>query len=267
MYFNQLTFFLSLFVCFSCATRFEKAMKSGDRELIVEAAKKYYNKGRYEESVLLYEKAGTLSTEVSQTKDITYKTAEANMAAENYLTASHQFNVYHVNYSSSPLAQEALFQSAVCLYKISPEYNLDPTHTQEAINKFQSFADTYPDSEKLPEVNKKIEELRKKLEQKSYELAKLFFKIENFKSSSVAFKNFLNDFPDTKNKEESMYLICKSDYNLFIKSINQKKEERAKEALFSFKNFDNAFPQSNYQKELKELKENLIKEQKQITTL
>lgn len=255
------------FSFFNCASNLDKALKSDDKAFIVQTAKEYYDKKKYDEAILLYDKSGPLLTSVDETKEVTYYSALSNMAAENFLTAAHQFNVYHINYPTSPLAEEALFQSAMSLYEISPEYNLDSEHTQDAINRFQSFANSYPDSKKVIEATKKIEELREKLEKKAFSKAMLYYKILNFKSAASDFKNFLDDFPDTKKREEVLYYTFLSDFNLAIKSIKEKKEERIKNALNSYNKLVENFSQSKYTEEVVKLKKTLLEEQKQLTIL
>jgi outer membrane protein assembly factor BamD len=252
---------------FNCASNLDKALKSTDKAFIIQTAKEYYDKKKYEEAILLYDKSGPLLTNTEETKEVTYFSALSNQAAENYITAAHQFNVFHINYPTSPLAENALFQSAMSLYKISPEYNLDPEYTQDAINRFQSFANTYPDSQKVVEATKKIEELRGKLEKKSFSKAMLYYKILNFKSATSDFKNFLEDYPETKRREEVLYLIFISDFNLAIKSIKEKKEERIKNALNSYNKLIETYSQSKYTEEIAKLKKTLLEEQKQLTTL
>ncbi len=267
MYFNYIVVLLLCVTLSSCTTSLDRALKSQDKELMIKTAQEQYDKGNFDEAILIYDKVTSYLTDVEETKDITYKTAQANMGAENLVTASHQFSVFNVNYPTSPLAEEALYLSAVCLYNLSPEYNLDSGYTQDAISKFQTFLNTYPDSKRLDDSNKKMEKLRGQLEKKAYEIAMLYFNITNYKAASVDLKNFLDDYPDTKLKENVLYHIFLSDYNLAIKSIKEKKEERIKDALNSHKRFSIAYTQSAYIGELDKLKVKLIEEQKQITTL
>ncbi len=150
--------------------------------------------------------------------------------------------------------------SAISNVRISPEPALDQTETYKAINELQSFLNKFPASERKDTCNYIIDKLRTKLEVKAYNSAKLYYKMENYKSSSVAMDNFLKEFPNTKYKEEILYLIVKSDYLLAENSIKNKKMERFEKTIKSYRKFVANFPESKYIKEVKNFGENAEKQ-------
>ena len=81
----------------------------------------------------------------------------------------------------------------------SPVFSKDPTDTRKALEAFQSFISTYPNSDKLEEANTHYQELRYKLQKKYFEIAKVYYTtadydLRNYKASIQAFDNLLNDF-------------------------------------------------------------------------
>jgi len=94
-----------------------------------------------------------------------------------------------------------------------------------------------------------IDELRLKLDKKSFELAKQYYRMENYKSATVAFNNALKEFPNSKFKEEMLFLIVKSNYELAINSVQSKKEERLRETLKSYRKFVDSYEKSQYLRE------------------
>jgi len=51
-----------------------------------------------------------------------------------------------------------------------------------------------------------MEDLRGRLEQKSYEIAKQYYKTRKYKAAMTAFTTTLSEYPDTPYREEAMYL-------------------------------------------------------------
>jgi outer membrane protein assembly factor BamD len=84
--------------------------------------------------------------------------------------------------------------SAYCKYKESPSYSLDQTPTFEAINELQLFVNQYPESQKVARCNQLIDELRNKLEEKEYRIARMYFRMQEYKAAIVSYENVLKDF-------------------------------------------------------------------------
>jgi outer membrane protein assembly factor BamD len=83
-----------------------------------------------------------------------------------------------------------------------------------------------------------------KLEVKDFHAAKQYYHMRNYQAARVAFKNFNREWPNSKYREDAMYFILKSDYDLAMNSVESKKLERLNEAIKSYHNFADAFPQS-----------------------
>jgi outer membrane protein assembly factor BamD len=103
---------------------------------------------------------------------------------------------------------------------------LDQTDTTKAIEKMQTFIDTYPNSEYLVEANAIMKKLNEKLELKVFENAKGYNTISDFKSALVALDNFIADYPGTPYKEEALFYKLDSAYQLGINSVPAKMEDR-----------------------------------------
>ncbi|HEY1056499.1 MAG TPA: outer membrane protein assembly factor BamD, partial [Emticicia sp.] len=102
---------------------------------------------------------------------------------------------------------------------------------------------------------KLIDDLRGKLEQKSFENAKLYLDIGDYKSAVIAFRNSLRDYPDTKYAEEMEYLSLEAQYLYARNSLETKQEERYTELLTMYTEFTDKFPNSKYTKDAKNLQE------------
>jgi outer membrane protein assembly factor BamD len=67
-----------------------------------------------------------------------------------------------------------------------------------------------------------------------------------YKSSIVALKNSLEEFPNTKHREKLMWYVLNSRFLLAENSIESKKKERYQEAVDEYYSFISEFPKSEY---------------------
>jgi len=130
---------------------------------------------------------------------------------------------------------------------------LDPTDTRNAIKELQFFINKYPTSARLEECNKLIDFLRQKLEKKAFEQAKLYYNMEDYKGAMVSVDNMLKEFPDTKFREDALFIKLKASYKLATKSIENKKLDRLKTTVDLYEKFKGSFPNSKYLKEAEKI--------------
>jgi len=84
---------------------------------------------------------------------------------------------------------------------------------------------------------------------KSYLSGKLYYDLGNYKAAVVALTNSLKDFPDTRYREELMFMLLQSKYYLAVYSSEDKKEERLGQALDECFAFADEFPESKHKKD------------------
>jgi outer membrane protein assembly factor BamD len=132
---------------------------------------------------------------------------------------------------------------------MSPKARLDQSVTKEAIDALQLYINLYPFNERVDEANRLIDELTDKLVYKSYLSAKLYYDFENYKAAVIALSNSLGEHPDSKYREELMFMLLKSKYLLAVGSVIDKKEERLSSALDEYFSFVDEFPESKYKKD------------------
>jgi outer membrane protein assembly factor BamD len=107
----------------------------------------------------------------------------------------------------------------------------------------------YPESNLLDSCNILVRKLRNRLEIKSFEKAKLYFKMGKYRSATIAFSSTLSEFPDTKYKEDILFLSLKSNFLYASNSVELKKVERFEETIKSYHNFVDYYEFSNNLKE------------------
>lgn len=255
---RNLIFILSILLAFSCNS-YNKMLKSADPEVKLEAAYKYYEEGNYYKAMQLFENVIVSYRGTANAEKILFYYATSFYKTGEYLTAAHHFSSLVKNLPNSQYAEESMYMSAYCKYLFAPEYYLDQSNTINAIKEMQLFINKYPKSEKLVEANRIIDELRGKLEKKTFESAKQFFKMKEYKAAIVTFQNLIKDYPGTSFTEEASFMIIKSWFLYAEGSLDSKKIERYEKVKESFIEFSFDFPESKFLKESKDFNATAIK--------
>jgi outer membrane protein assembly factor BamD len=234
---------LALFGLAACS-EFNKALKSTDLDYKWKVAQEYYERERYEQSIPLMEELIVLTRGTQRSVEVNYQHAKSHFLMKDYTLAGYYLSNFVRTFPTSPYAEECAFLSAYCYYKNSPDHELDQTDTRTAIDQMQLFMVRYPTSALKDSCNTLIDRMRGKLEVKAFEGAMQYYHMRNFQAAGVAFRNFNREWPNSRYREEAMWLTLKSDHELAINSVESKKRERLTEAIRSYRNFADAFPQS-----------------------
>ena len=244
---------------FSGCSDYNRIVKGKDLDAKLDLAIKLYNKGDYYKALPIFEELIAVYRGTKKAEKTVYYYAYTNFKVGDFASAAYDFENFVKTFPNSEYAEECSFMQAYCYYEDSPKYSLDQTSTYKAIGQLQLFADRYPQSSRFTECNQLIDKLESKLEHKAYEIAKLYYHMDDFKAAVTAFRNLLNDFPTTPNREESMFLVTKAQYKLAENSIEDKKIARYNEALTFYGEFSAAFPASIYKEEADEMAANIRK--------
>ncbi|MGY0407986.1 MAG: outer membrane protein assembly factor BamD [Polaribacter sp.] len=262
------TFSLLLFSC----GEYQKILNKGTAEEQYKMAVKMYETKKYSKALRLFEKITPTYRGKPQMERIQYMVAQSNFNEKNYPLAGYYFDRFTKNYPKSSKKEEAAFSSALSYKLASPRFSLDPTDTNKALESFQSFINTYPNSDKIEEANKYYKEIRHKLEKKYFEIAKTYYKtadydLRNYKAAIQAFDNLLNDFLGTQFKEEALYYRLKASHDFVLASYDRRKPERIKKAFDAYNKLVRNFPKSKYLKEANALLATMKKEQIRIDAI
>jgi len=219
-----------------------------------EAGMKYYEEGDYIKAITLYEDVMNHYKFTSEGEDLYFKYCLANYELGDFYLAGYYFKRFIRRYPTSKHTEEALFLSSLCSVSNSPEYSLDQTETYNALDQLQIFIDQYPNSSRIDTCNQIMDKLRSKLELKQFEYARLFYQTEFYKSAVVALEQTLLKYPESVYKEEIMYLLVKSNFELAINSVDEKKLDRLNNTIKSYRTFVGEFPESKKLRELESIK-------------
>ena len=172
----------------------------------------------------------------------------------DYQTAAQTFTQYYNVYPRGTFTELARFHAGKALYLDTPEPRLDQSGTYNAIQQLQMFLENFPNSAKKDEAQNMIFALQDKLVMGEYLSAKLYYNLgnylgNNYESCVITAQNALKDYPYTNMREDLSILILRAKYEMAVFSVEDKREERYREAVDEYYAFKNEFPESKYMKD------------------
>ena len=258
-------------VLFSCG-EYQKVLNKGTTEEQYKMAVKLYESNKFSKALRLFEKITPTYRGKPQMERIQFMVAQSNFNEKNYSMSGYYFDRFAKNYPKSSKLEEAAFLSAYSYKLASPSFSLDPTDTNKALDAFQSFINTYPDSDKIEEANQHYKELRYKLQKKYFEIAKTYYRtaeydLRNYKAAIQAFDNLLADYLGSEFKEEALYYRLKAAHDFVLKSYDRRKPERIKDAIDAYDKLKRNYPESQFMEDSNIMLATLQKEQVRIDAL
>lgn len=237
----------------ACKSEFERARTSNDPEQIYKKAMAYYEEKEYDKAQALFELALPSYRGKQEAEDLYYKYAYTFYNQEQYVLAEQYFKNFSNTFGASPKKEEADFMSAYSSYQLSPNFRLEQSYSNKAIESLQNFINTYPASPRVAESNKLIDELRKKQEQKLFEEAKLYFDLKYYQAAVQTFENLLKEFAETGKAEEVRYYIVKSSYLWARNSITDKQKERFEDTKTRATDYLRKYKKGSFAVEVKDM--------------
>lgn len=244
---------LALFAVTSCST-FSKVQKSDNPEEKMLAAKNYLLEKKYQHSIALFESVVSAYRGTPKAEELLYLLAKSYIGAKDYLSASEYLETYIKNFPRGKFAEEAHFLISYCYYLDSPDVRLDQTATENAIYSFSEYIELYPAGSHVDESYKYLNEMEDKLAYKAYLNAKLYYDLglyggNNYLACRVTAENMLKDYPDTKYREDAVFIILKSKAKEAQLSVEERKRERYSDVVDEYYRYANEFPEGKYIKD------------------
>ena len=250
---NILITLLAALLLSSCG-EYNKLLKSTDYEYKYEAAKNYFAKGQYNRAATLLNELIAILKGTDKAEESLYMLGMSYYNQNDYQTAAQTFTQYYNVYPRGTFTELARFHAGKALYLDTPEPRLDQSGTYNAIQQLQMFLEYFPNSAKKDEAQNMILALQDKLVMKEYLSAKLYYNLgnylgNNYESCVITAQNALKDYPYTNMREDLSILILRAKYEMAVFSVEDKREERYREAVDEYYAFKNEFPESKYMKD------------------
>lgn len=250
---------ISVLMLSSCNS-YNKLLKSTDYDYKYEAAKEYYTAGQYTRAYQLLEELVMVLKGSDRGEESLFMLGMCYYQLHDYETSAMYLDRYSKSYSKGDYTELARFYSGKASFLQSPDPRLDQSPTYTAISQLQDFLDFYPYSDKREEVNDMIYELQNRLVMKEYDSAKLYYNLgsyvgnctnggSNYEACIITANNALKTYPYTRLREDLYMMILRCRYQLALRSVEEKMDERYRQTIDEYYGFKNEFPDSKYMKE------------------
>lgn len=234
----------------SCASYYDTVMKSNDVDVKYKAAMEYFKKNKYKKAADIFDNLNLLVQGLPQEDTVNYYHGLSNYRYGDFETAESSLAKFVEVYPRSRFAEEAKFMRIDCLYRGTYRYELDQTPTRKAMAVISEFMYDNPGSKYYPACQDMMKDLMERLERKSFESAKIYYTMEDYKAARYALKNVLKENSENQYREDVLYYVAMSSYKYAYNSVDEKKRERYLDFIDDYYNFISEYPESKYRKEL-----------------
>ena len=242
--------FLLVIILMSSCSEYQKLLKSGDSQAMYKKAVEYYNNGDYTKASNLFDGIRMVFQGTSKAQSVAYYRSFCSYNQKDYEVAAELFKQFVSIYPESSYVEECLYMIGYCNFLASPKARLDQTVTEKAMESFQLYLSRYPNSSRKEQIHEYMDEMRDKLSYKDYLSARNYYLREKYKSAVVSLENCLKDYPGSKYREEIMYMLFNSKYEMAVNSVEDKQYERYNAAKEEYYYFLDEYPESRYAKEM-----------------
>jgi len=245
---------MMMMLVFASCGEYNKILKSTDYELKYSYAKKYFNAKQYTKSATLLEELVTIFKGTANAEESLYLLSQSYYGQKDYQTASQYFTTYYTTYPKGEYVELARYYSGYGLYLDSPDARLDQAQTYKAIEEMQLYLEYFPQSERAEEAQRIMFELQEKLAYKELLATRLYFNLgtymgNNYLSCVVTAQNALKNYPFSQYREELIFLMLQSKYELALVSVSERLQGRYRDVVDEYYNYMNEFPEGKYNKQ------------------
>ncbi|MPY87208.1 MAG: outer membrane protein assembly factor BamD [Luteitalea sp.] len=162
---------------------------------------------------------------------------------EGYINAQQEFSQFLSYYPTHVRGDYAQYKLALTHYYQMRKPERDQSETRLAVEAFERFFKTYPNSKLTPEVQEKYREARDRLSESIYEVGFFYFRQQWYPASIARFREVLEDDPQYTYRDAVYYHLAQSLVQV----------KRQAEALPYLDRLQKEFEQSEYLGRAKEL--------------
>ena len=235
----------------ACKSQYDAIFYGSDVQAKYKMAFDLFEAKKYTKAAETFESLTMATRGTAQEDTVQFYWGLSNYRYKDFYTAETNFTKFLTNYPMSPFSDEARFLRIDCLFRSTLRYELDQTPTRTAIASINQYLSEVPEDDIHREAcGKMLEDLEGRLDRKAYEAARLYYKMEDYKASRVAFRNILKDDSENIFREDILYYTAMSSYNYAFHSVASKRKERYLTFVDDYLNFIGENPESKYRKEL-----------------
>ncbi len=234
---------------------YNKVLKSTDYAQAYKMGIDYFNQEKYEKALALFDHVQPAMVGTLAEDSLSYYMATSYYKQGDFDTSGELFDSFRRRFGRSPFLEDVEYMYAMGFYFSSPDPQWDQTTTRQGIAAITEYLAHYPESVKRDLCLERMEELQYKLYEKSYQKARTYYKIENYRSAIVAIENALEEYPQSPFREELLYLNTVASYKLAANSIPSIQTDRYLNMMDHYYNLISEFPYSGHRKEVDKMHE------------
>jgi outer membrane protein assembly factor BamD len=136
--------------------------------------------------------------------------ADAHRALGDFASAEAEYRRVLSDYPRSTLVPEATYKLALSFYEQSLPAALDQGMTRRAIEQFERFLAAYPGTRFAVDAETKISELRARLAEKEYDVAVLYFALDDPQAARIYLEAVADEYPDTAWARKALLALARS---------------------------------------------------------
>jgi outer membrane protein assembly factor BamD len=246
---------------------FSRLIKSTNYQLMYTEGLRYYNmtkrnseqnsQANLRKAQSLFEKAIQSQTfsGTPQADSLYYYFGCSYFMAQDFQSSNDVFDQFRRNFGASKFLEDADYKFAMGFYFLSPDPSHDQSITIRAISAISEYMGRYPETTHRDVCNERMEELRRKLYTKSYENARLYYTIRQYKAAVRALNNAIDEFPASPYREELMYLATRSAYLFARNSVESQMTDRYMSMMDNYYNLISEFPETRHLREVEQMRD------------
>ncbi|MBW7868326.1 MAG: outer membrane protein assembly factor BamD [Brumimicrobium sp.] len=250
---------VSVLLIVSCSD-YNKILKGTDYDAKFDEANRMYDKKMYDKAINLYEQVYQYYPRTDKGEVSYFRLGEGFYFMKDYIMAGYYFGQFPSRFPVSEKNERVLFLKAICSVQNSPNYTLDQTETEIALNDLQNFVIRYPESQYVDSCNNIMDRLRLKIETKQFQAVKLYDKMDDNRAAVASAKSFLEEYPQSTFLKQVAFIHFENAYTLAINSVLSKKKERIEDAMELYSKYYTLFIDENYSNKTKKHNDRLVVE-------
>ena len=173
----------------------------------------------------------------------------AYMEMEDYPVAAVEFEILRADYPNSEKAAESFYLEGVCWYEQVPDFRLDQTSTERAIELFTRYLSTYPDSEFREQGQEKLDELWLHMDKKRLANVRTYRQLGRPEPAYQVVMNLMEARPNSQLRPDMLLMRGELAYQL----------EEYDDAARTLNELVQSYPDSDHHKDAKKLLERVDK--------
>lgn len=203
-----------------------------------------FERGKYDRAAEYFQGVFDFGRTHEWADDAQLYLARSYRASRQHILAASEYNRFIELYRNDPRVVEAEFERAMSFYERSPNYELDQSPTEQAIQNFNLFISRYPTSDLVPRAEQYVAELREKLALKQYDTALLYERRSLYEAAALSFESVFDKYPDTKWADDALLGAIRTYIAFAEESIVARQADRLQLAVEHYRRLLQLFPDS-----------------------